>query len=213
MGEFITFFKESLVHHNNYIAKNSALIKRKIREEIYIINCKRIVAIAPFNLLYFIIVFLQLLNKQTNNELFSIMFLFTILLLLHTFIFSGIIIWVIFVKEKSKTIITYEYQFIFLSYWALWIIGMSIFSYIQIQYMHSGTCFIILCVIANIIPLYSIKEFFFHAIIMFASYGTLRLNFPMLDYAYIAIILLGFVAQRLEINLWISNEYIYECIY
>ncbi len=96
----------------------------------------------------------------------------------------------------------------YLMYWYAWAMGLSVLAYCPFISPLDGVVFFVTCIVVHLIPLLTVQEFIVEVILIIINMLFLRMRFDQISSSYITVLVAGFIAQRLEIALWVTNEYV-----
>jgi len=222
---------DSAAFLNSYLRKDSIKIKQCVQEKMAERNCSRILLMTPIFILFniFNIFNFKQLHPSGNNSnagqsIFDILHPeFQTVLVLNLFMILFIIIYGILIarllfweKEISESEKTAKCKLLYRTFWGLWLFGIICTALEQILFGRGGMIYyILICLIVCVVPLYSIREFLSILLIgtLLSSSSIMRFgphnDMKIFIYTYIAMFIIGFIAQRFEVEMWTLKEYVY----
>ena len=214
---FLKNYKKAFITSKNYLGQESIQVSEVVTKKIAETNCRRVVAISPLLLIMYGINIVLLMVHNHAEYLVTSMIISGILLA-FTVLIDAIICWIMFFNKIDNAKEVWKFKIIYRVFWPIWFVGTAIVSSIQMENGYVGISLILTCVIANLLPLYNLKEFVVNlifGILVIAlvlwndlSDGVL-VSAKMEIICFIAMQVIGFIAQRMQLMLWMSREYLY----
>ena len=214
---FLKNYKKAFIPSKNYLGQESIQVSEVVTKKIAETNCRRVVAISPLLLIMYGINIVLLMVHNHAEYLVTSMIISGILLA-FTVLIDAIICWIMFFNKIDNAKEVWKFKIIYRVFWPIWFVGTAIVSSIQMENGYVGISLILTCVIANLLPLYNLKEFVVNlifGILVIAlvlwndlSDGVL-VSAKMEIICFIAMQVIGFIAQRMQLMLWMSREYLY----
>lgn len=214
---FLKNYKKAFIPSKNYLGQESIQVSEVVTKKIAETNCRRVVAISPLLLIMYGINIVLLMVHNHAEYLVTSMIISGILLA-FTVLIDAIICWIMFFNKIDNAKEVWTFKIIYRVFWPIWFVGTAIVSSIQMENGYVGISLILTCVIANLLPLYNLKEFVVNlifGILVIAlvlwndlSDGVL-VSAKMEIICFIAMQVIGFIAQRMQLMLWMSREYLY----
>lgn len=214
---FLNSYKKAFVPTKNYLSQESAGVSAAVNKKLAEVNCRRIVAISPvLAALYVVNIVLLVLRK--NSEYFMASVILTAVLAVFTLVVDAAICWIMYFNKIDNSKEVWKFKILYRIFCPVWFVGMSLISYIQIENRYMGIFLIITCLIANLLPLYSLKEFLANLVLgilvivglVWSKSGKGLLVSTRMEIAcFIAMQVIGYLAQRMQLMLWMSREYLY----
>lgn len=210
-------YQKAFIPTKNYLRQECSGISEAVNKKLAETNCRRIVTISPVLLaLYVGNVILMMLHH--NMEYFLLSMIITAVLVVFTLVLDAVICWIMFFNKIDNATEIWKFKIIYRIFWPVWFIGMVALSSIQMENGYMGIYLIITCLLSNLLPLHSLMEFLVNlsvsilAILLIAvqNYDDGLLVSTRMEIAcFIAMQILGYVTQRLQLMLWMSREYLY----
>ena len=214
---FLKNYKKAFIPSKNYLGQESIQVSEVVTKKIAETNCRRVVAISPLLLIMYGINIVLLMVHNHAEYLVTSMIISGILLA-FTVLIDAIICWIMFFNKIDNAKEVWKFKIIYRVFWPIWFVGTAIVSSIQMENGYVGISLMLTCVIANLLPLYNLKEFVVNlifGILVIAlvlwndlSDGVL-VSAKMEIICFIAMQVIGFIAQRMQLMLWMSREYLY----
>ena len=143
----------------------------------------------------------------------------TVALIVYTLFFDILIYWIMFLNKIDNSEEIWKFKLIYRIFWPIWFIAMVVVSCIQIDNGYIGVTLIFTFIIYSLLPLYNLAEFSANLVFTIAVMVIMLLYDHNQEIAYvstkmeilnfIAMQIIGFVAQRMQLMLWMSREYLY----
>ncbi|MGN0143151.1 MAG: GGDEF domain-containing protein [Roseburia sp.] len=210
-------YKKAFIPAKNCLGEESTRVSEAVNERLAEVNCRRIVAISPVLLvLYIVNAILIVMHKSA--EYFMASMIITGVLGAFTILADVIICWIMFFNKIDNAKEGWKFRIIYRSFWPIWFVCMAILSCIQIENGYMGICLILTCLISNLLPLYNLKEFLVNLILTVLIIVLIALQdlsdglvvSTRMEFAcFISMQVIGYLAQRMQLMLWMSREYLY----
>lgn len=217
VSRFLKNYKKAFIPSKNYLGQESIQVSEVVTKKIAETNCRRVVAISPLLLIMYGINIVLLMVHNHAEYLVTSMIISGILLA-FTVLIDAIICWIMFFNKIDNAKEVWKFKILYRVFWPIWFVGTAIVSSIQMENGYVGISLILTCVIANLLPLYNLKEFVVNLILGILvialvfwndlSDGVL-VSAKMEIICFIAMQVIGFIAQRMQLMLWMSREYLY----
>ena len=217
MLHFLKNYKKAFVPAENYLHQESTEVKEVVNKRLAEVNCRRIIAISPFLLIMYVIN-AMLFIMHDGAQHFTLSMILTAILLVFTLLMDVVICWLVFLNKIDNAEEIWKFKIIYRLFWPVWFFCMALVSCIQMENGYIGICLVVTCLIANLLPLYNLKEFLANLgiisliIILIAWYDAgdgLLVNTKMEIACFTAMQVLGYLTQRMQLMLWMSREYLY----
>lgn len=218
-NKLIRFFKnyhKAFIPVSNGVITEVAGMKELVSKKIAEVNCRRIIAVFPLLLaMSFWHVYLSL--RCETKELFQYSMIVSCALVLFLCMIVGASIWVIYLNKIDNQLETWKLKWIYRIFWTVWFALTEVISLLQSGERMGRVVMIVSCVIVNIMPLYSLTEFIFHSVVvtmmsvlmLFSITEVVTVETQLLITCFIAMQIIGFIAQRTQMVMWMSQEYLY----
>ena len=140
------------------------------------------------------------------------------ILVVFTIVMDAVICWIMYFNKIDNSKEIWKFKFFYRVFCPVWYVGMAIISFIQIENGYMGVFLIITCLIANLLPLYNLKEFLANlllgimviiGLVWSKSDEGLLVSTRMEIACFVAMQVIGYLAQRMQLMLWMSREYLY----
>lgn len=212
LGEIAKDLKNAFVFTTDYVNRDSSDIRRHIEESRTETNCKRILGMIPVFLMVDVFHVVALLRVR-HHETFGLSMTVTLLLIAQAFLYAVLLVWRLYIKKAARVEKCWKYRLICRSFWCIWMIGTICIAYCDMLSGLGGAIYIFFCIVVCLVPLYPMKDWvisliLFEGMVMVAAArmdGELRFFF----YNCIVMLVVGFIAQRFEMGVWMQREYIY----
>ncbi|MGN0167827.1 MAG: GGDEF domain-containing protein [Acetatifactor sp.] len=214
---FLKNYEKAFIPTKNYLRDESTEVSKAVNKKIAEVNCRRIIAISPvLFVLYVANAILLILRK--NAEYFTAAMLISSMLAAFTLFVDAGICWIMFFNKVDNSKEMWKFRMIYRMFWPVWFVCMAILSCIQMENGYIGLSLIIACLISNLLPLYNLKEFLVNLVlsvlvivlIVLQNFSDGLLVSTRMEIAcFIAMQVIGYVAQRMQLMLWMSREYLY----
>ena len=155
---FLKNYKKAFIPSKNYLGQESIQVSEVVTKKIAETNCRRVVAISPLLLIMYGINIVLLMVHNHAEYLVTSMIISGILLA-FTVLIDAIICWIMFFNKIDNAKEVWKFKIIYRVFWPIWFVGTAIVSSIQMENGYVGISLILTCVIANLLPLYNLKEF------------------------------------------------------
>lgn len=218
MGKILKNYKKAFVPEKEYLHQNNSDVCAVVNKRIAETNCRRIISISPILfVLYLVNVILLTVHKDAQYSMVSI--IITAVLTVYTLFTDILIYWIMFLNKIDNSKEIWKFKLIYRFFWPIWFISMVIVSCIQIDNGYIGLALIITFLISSLLPLYNLGEFSANLILttMVMLFMVLhdrndnvmyvRTKMEVLN--FVAMQIIGFAAQRMQLMLWMSREYLY----
>ncbi len=212
-----------------YLKRDSVEIRQRVQEDLARINCCRILVMLPVLLLMNIHNICNISRFHPNPEnvnagrpIFDLLhpapkvsfganlFMITVLCC-----YGVLIIRYLFFNKEREQEKTGGYKLLYRTFWGFWIFGIVGTSLEQILFGRGMLFYILICMIICLVPLYSIMEFFCILLIgvllasgSFIHFGP-NIDIKIFLYSYLVMFIIGFIAQRFQVDMWTLQEYVY----
>lgn len=214
---FLRNYKKAFVPAKNCFGEDGTEVSERVSKKIAEVNCRRIIAISPFLLMMYVINAV-LLVMHRDREYFFTAICITGVLTVFTLVMVGIICWIMFFNKIDNAREIWKFKIIYRLFWPIWFVGMAVLSYLQMENGYMGICLIATCLIINLLPLQNLQEFLVNIGVISlmitliawhdASDGML-ISTKMEIACFVAMMMLGYLVQRMQLMLWMSREYLY----
>lgn len=214
---FLKNYKKAFIPAKNCLGEESTRVSEVVNERLAEVNCRRIVVISPVLLvLYIVNVILIVMHKSA--EYFTASMIITGVLAAFTILADVIICWIMFFNKIDNAKEGWKFRIIYRSFWPIWFVCMAILSCIQMENGYMGICLILTCLISNLLPLCNLKEFLVNLILTVLLIVLIALQdvsdglvvSTRMEFAcFISMQVIGYLAQRMQLMLWMSREYLY----
>ena len=215
---FLKNYRKAFIPEKNYLHQNNSDVCEVVNKKVAETNCRRIVAISPILFVCYA-VNIMLMMTHKDSEYFTASMIITALLIVYTLLADILIYWIMVLNKIDNTKKIWKFKLIYRIFWPLWFVAMVVVSCIQIENGYIGICLIITCLISNLLPLYNIAEFLVNLILTTLvlmcvilydrNDNVMYVRTQMEVLSFVAMQLIGFVAQRMQLMLWRSREYLY----
>lgn len=214
---FLKNYKKAFIPAKNYLGEESVGVSEAVNKKLAEINCRRIVAISPVLLVLYVINIIMLSMRQNGKYIMTSMVI-TGILTAFTLLMDGIVCWIMFFNKIDNAEEMWKFKIIYRLFWPVWFVSMAVLACIQMENGYMGGYLIVTCLIFNLLPLYSAKEFLVNLVlsilvIVRAAWGDLKggllVSTRMEIACFIAMQVIGYLAQRMQLMLWMSREYLY----
>lgn len=214
---FLKNYRKAFIPDKNHLGKECAGVSEAVNKKLAETNCRRIVAISPILLVLYAISAIMLIVHR-NVEYFMASMIVTGILILFTIAMDAVICWIMFFNQIDNSQEVWKFKFIYRLFWPIWFADMMVLSYIQIVNGHMGILLIVTCLISNLLPLHNLQEFLGNLIVsvlVIVLIGLHDLSDGILASTrmevacFIAMQMIGYVAQRMQLMLWMAREYLY----
>lgn len=216
--QFLKNYQKAFIPEKEYLHQDNSDVCEVVNKRIAETNCRRIIAISPILFVCYAANAI-LMTAHKNAEYVAGSMIITAALTVYTLFVDILIYWIMVLNKVDNTKEIWKFKLIYRVFWPVWFVAMVIISCIQIDSGYIGIGLIITCLISSLLPLYNIGEFSANLIlttvvivcmalhdrndnVMYVSTKMEVLNF-------IAMQVIGFVAQRMQLMLWMSREYLY----
>lgn len=215
---FLKNYQKAFIPEKEYFHQDHSAVSEVVNKKIAETNCRRIIAISPILFVcYAVNAILMIVRKDTVY--FTCSMIITAALTVYTLFVDILIYWIMVLNKVDNAEEIWKFKIIYRIFWPVWFAAMIIVSCIQIDNGDIGICLIITCLISNLLPLYNIREFSVNLILTILVMVCVALydrndnmtyfSTKMEVLSIIAMQLIGFVAQRMQLMLWMSREYLY----
>ncbi len=214
---FLKNYRKAFIPAQNHLGEESKAVSEIVTKRIAEVNCRRIVAISPVLFVMYIINAISSIMRR-EAEYFLAAMTINGVLAVFTFVMVGVICWIMFFNKIDNAKELWKFKIIYRLFWPTWFLGMVLLSYYQMGNGYLGIGLIVTCLISNLLPLYNLKEFLVNLAISVlvivllvwndASDGML-VNTRLEIACFIVMQMLGYLAQRMQLMLWMSREYLY----
>lgn len=210
--EIVKDIKDAFVFTSGFVSRDSGDIREHIEGNMAQINCKRILAMLPVFLVLDVIQAVSLLVMK-RHATFRLSMAATLLLIVQVLFYAALLIWGLYVKKMAPKEKCWRCNLTYRSFWCIWLVGMLCVAYCNMVSGRSGGTYIFLCIVVCLVPLYPLTDWVI-SLILFVGMVMLaasRMNGELKFFFYncIAMLIMGFIAQRFEIGVWMQREYIY----
>ncbi|MGN1187362.1 MAG: diguanylate cyclase [Lachnospiraceae bacterium] len=214
---FLKNYKKAFIPARNYLTQESTGVSEAVNKKLAEVNCRRIVAISPLLMVLYVVNIILLVLRK-NHEYFMASVLLTGALAVFTIAMDIAICWIMYFNKIDNSKEIWKFKIFYRIFCPVWFIGMAIISYIQMENRYMGILLIITCLIANLLPLYNLKEFLVNLVIGIGvifglvwskSDEGLLVSTRMEIACFVAMQVIGYIAQRMQLMLWMSREYLY----
>lgn len=215
MVRFLKNYKKAFIPAKNYPDQKSAAVSEAVNKKIAEVNCRRIVAISPVLLvLYMVNAILIIMHR--NAEYFTASLIVSGILVVFTIFTDVLICWIMFFNKIDNTKEIWKFKLIYRLFWPIWFVCMAILSCIHMENGHIGIYLVVACLILNLLPLHNLKEFLVNLILSILvimlvalsdSIDGFLVSTKMEIACFTAMQILGYLAQRMQLMLWMSRQY------
>lgn len=214
---FLKNYKKAFIPAKNYLSEESARVSEAVNKKLAEVNCRRIVAISPVLLVLYIMNVVLILMHRNAEYLMTSMIVSGILAV-FTIVIDAIICWIMFFNKIDNAQEIWKFKILYRLFWPIWFICMSILSFIQTANGHMGILLLVTCLILNLLPLCNLQEFLINLILSILVLVQITLHdfsdgilvsTKMEIACFIAMLLTGYFAQRMQLMLWKAREYLY----
>lgn len=218
--KFFSFFKnyiKAFIPAKNYLKQENTGVSQVVNKKLAEVNCRRIVAVSPVLLVLYVVNIILLLLRRNPGYFMASVF-FTVILAIFTLVMDAAICWIMYFNKIDNSKEIWKFKIFYRVFCPVWYVGMAIISFIQIENGYMGVFLIITCLIANLLPLYNLKEFLANLIlgilviiglVWSKSDEGLLVSTRMEIACFVAMQVIGYLAQRMQLMLWMSREYLY----
>lgn len=212
IGEIAKDLKNAFVFTDSYVNRDSSDIRQHIEGSMAETNCKRILAMIPIFLVIDIIQVAMLFGVR-HHETFGFSMTVSLLLIVQALFYAVLLVWGLYIKKVVRTEKCWKCNLTYRSFWCIWMFGTVCIAYCNMASGLGGGTYIFFCIVVCLVPLYPVKDWvisliLFVGMVMVAAArmdGELRFFF----YNCIIMLVMGFIAQRFEMGVWMQREYIY----
>lgn len=227
---FLQDLKSVFIYSSGYIKEDSRDIRVRIQKQMAITNCKRILVMMPVFLGMALFAFFELFVERHSDSYrrpvwkeLSIMTPHTLcvlsaLLFIALVIYSVIIIWHFYVCDPEGEHL--HCSVLYRSFWVVWTVSMAFISLGHALKGHGIGFYMVVCFLICIVPLCTLRDFIYSIIgvcilagSMLALIGVADKDFRGIFGIAIFMMMLGFIAQRCEVEMWTLREYVYMTAY
>ena len=214
---FLKNYKKAFIPTKNYLSQESVGVSEAVNKKLAEVNCRRIVAISPLLMVLYVVNIILLVLRK-NPECLMASVLLTVALAVFTIAMDIAICWIMYFNKIDNSKEIWKFKIFYRIFCPVWFIGMAIISYIQMKNRYMGILLIITCLIANLLPLYNLKEFLVNLVLGIGviiglvwskSDEGLLVSTRMEIACFVAMQVIGYLAQRMQLMLWMSREYLY----
>ena len=214
---FIKSYIKAFMPAKNYLKQENTGVSQVVNKKLAEVNCRRIVAVSPVLLVLYVVNIILLLLRR-NPEYFMASVFLSITLAVFTLVMDAAICWIMYFNKIDNSKEIWKFKIFYRVFCPVWYVGMAIISFIQIENGYMGVFLIITCLIANLLPLYNLKEFLANLIlgilviiglVWSKSDEGLLVSTRMEIACFVAMQVIGYLAQRMQLMLWMSREYLY----
>ena len=214
---FLKNYKKAFIPTKNYLSQESVGVSEAVNKKLAEVNCRRIVAISPLLMVLYVVNIILLVLRK-NPECLMASVLLTVALAVFTIAMDIAICWIMYFNKIDNSKEIWKFKIFYRIFCPVWFIGMAIISYIQMKNRYMGILLIITCLIANLLPLYNLKEFLVNLVfgigviiglVWSKSDEGLLVSTRMEIACFVAMQVIGYLAQRMQLMLWMSREYLY----
>lgn len=214
LKKFWQEFKETTLYSYGFLMHDSEEIRRAVKHRMAITNCKRIMFLYPIILIGAMYVF-SLLPYFRSEKLQRMSFKAEVTLILMATIYVGIIIYILYLNKIDNDEEIWKCKILYRSFWLIYIVLAYMVSMSLIIEFKIGLMFMGMCIIFCIAPLYETADFIGSLVIMAVGVyiATRRLDLlpgenVFLVNSIMAMLIVGYIAQRLEVSLRVLKEYV-----
>ena len=214
---FIKSYIKAFMPAKNYLKQENTGVSEAVNKKLAEVNCRRIVAVSPVLLVLYVVNIILLLLRR-NPEYFMASVFLSITLAVFTLVMDAAICWIMYFNKIDNSKEIWKFKIFYRIFCPVWYVGMSIISFIQIENRYMGVILIITCLIANLLPLYNLREFLANlllgimviiGLVWSKSNEGLLVSTRMEIACFVAMQVIGYLAQRMQLMLWMSREYLY----
>lgn len=214
---FIKSYIKAFMPAKNYLKQENTGVSQVVNKKLAEVNCRRIVAVSPVLLVLYVVNIILLLLRRNPGYFMASVF-FTVILAIFTLVMDAAICWIMYFNKIDNSKEIWKFKIFYRVFCPVWYVGMAIISFIQIENGYMGVFLIITCLIANLLPLYNLKEFLANLIlgilviiglVWSKSDEGLLVSTRMEIACFVAMQVIGYLAQRMQLMLWMSREYLY----
>ena len=204
--------KEAFGMSTGYVYQDSSDIRERIAHKLPEVNCRRIMAVIPVFWILCAFYMAEVMLFHHRETMGKVMALCTALLVIAV-VYEVLLVRCLYIRQMRHRERMRRCMILYRSFWWIWLIGLLLLCFLNFRARMSGAIYIFACIVACLVPLYPLVDF----VVMLISSLTISIlaasasqgNIQMLFYDYIVMLVIGFIAQRLEIRIWAMREYIY----
>ena len=218
IGKILKNYKKAFVPEKDYLHQNNSDVSAVVNKRIAETNCRRILSISPI-LFVLYIVNIILLTIHNKAQYLPLSITITVALIVYTLFFDILVYWIMFLNQIDNSEEIWKFKLIHRVFWPIWFVAMVIVSCIQIDNGYIGVTLVLTFIIYSLLPLYNLAEFSANLVFTIAVMIIMVLYDHNQEIAYVstkmeilnfvAMQIIGFVAQRMQLMLWMSREYLY----
>lgn len=218
IGKILKNYKKAFVPEKDYLHQNNSDVSAVVNKRIAETNCRRILSISPI-LFVLYIVNIMLLTIHNKAQYLPLSITITVALIVYTLFFDILVYWIMFLNQIDNSEEIWKFKLIHRVFWPIWFVAMVIVSCIQIDNGYIGVTLVLTFIIYSLLPLYNLAEFSANLVFTIAVMIIMVLYDHNQEIAYVstkmeilnfvAMQIIGFVAQRMQLMLWMSREYLY----
>lgn len=219
-------WKDAFIYSSPYIKEDSQEVRARIQEQMAAANCQRIFAMIPLFLGLDIYALAALfpemkqwrLHTSADDVVFALppqLVFGAALLLMAALIGYGVVFFKIFYLHAPQKH-PFSHQQIYRSFWRVWIACMAFISIWHVLTRKGIILYLLTCFIVCLVPLCSPTDML-HVTLgigllagsILSLIGTDGGNFWELLAVTLVMLVIGFVAQHCETEMWTLREYLY----
>ena len=218
IGKILKNYKKAFVPEKDYLHQNNSDVSAVVNKRVAETNCRRILSISPI-LFVLYIVNIILLTIHNKAQYLPLSITITVALIVYTLFFDILVYWIMFLNQIDNSEEIWKFKLIHRVFWPIWFVAMVIVSCIQIDNGYIGVTLVFTFIIYSLLPLYNLAEFSANLVFTIAVMIIMVLYDHNQEIAYVstkmeilnfvAMQIIGFVAQRMQLMLWMSREYLY----
>ncbi|MGN0506079.1 MAG: GGDEF domain-containing protein [Lachnospiraceae bacterium] len=214
-GELWKYIQKAFIPSKDYMLQDSILIAQKIKGNMAEINCRRIVAVTPVFFLFYVYNFILSMRMQ-KDSMYYLSVLLTVFLAAVTVAVNVIIGKLRKREQETGKKEIKKLRCVYCLFWLFWILCMATVAYCQILIKSRTLYLVLILVLSVLLPLLNLREFLAGdlLILLFAMSSVVLIDWNTMEaklggVCFAALIVVGFIAQRMQVSMWIAREYVY----
>lgn len=217
LSRFFKSYRKAFVPVRNQLRKELTTVESLVNKKLAETNCRRIIAVSPlFFLMYAVNIIMFIRHRDMTY--FEPALVLTGIVAVFTCVMVGIMAWIMFFNKVDNEKEVWKFKLSYRVFWPVWFVCMVILSCLQMENGYMGVELLVVCLIANLVPLYNLAEFVVNLVvsvsmILFAAWNDagdgMLISTKMELTCFTAMQVLGYLVQRMQLMLWRAHEFLY----
>lgn len=217
LSRFFKSYRKAFVPVRNQLRKELTTVESLVNKKLAETNCRRIIAVSPLFFLMYAVNIIMFIRHR-DMAYFEPALVLTGIVAVFTCVMVGIMAWIMFFNKVDNEKEVWKFKLSYRVFWPVWFVCMVILSCLQMENGYMGVELLVVCLIANLVPLYNLAEFVVNLVvsvsmILFAAWNDagdgMLISTKMELTCFTAMQVLGYLVQRMQLMLWRAHEFLY----